>query len=114
MNQHLQLPLPLERPWPVGIRLRFKLDAEMRPRFLYLRGTPALVLSPLEILEDEWRQYVTAFGARYPWDQFGWALPEQLEIIPGQPADPGLQVADQDELSDRIRHRSRLVPDRLL
>jgi len=86
MSTGMQLPLPLDPGWPVGARLRFRLDAVLRPGKEYLRGTPVLVLSAPALLENcnERRQYLTAFGARCPAHRFGWARPAQLEPIPGE------------------------------
>ncbi|MBI2969402.1 MAG: hypothetical protein HYY36_01515 [Gammaproteobacteria bacterium] len=105
MTQAVQMPLPFCRAWPVGLRLRFKLDANLRPRHAYLRGTPVLILSPLTFHPEpnDWRQYVAAFGARYAEHRFGWARPDQLEVIPGQWDDPALQVGEETELRDWIR-----------
>jgi len=116
MKEGLQLPLPLWQPWPVGLRLRFRLDAIMQIKYRYLRGSPVLVLGPLTYKPEanDWRQYITVFGARFPEDRFGWARPEQLEIIPGQPGDPGLQIGDSEDDKTRIRHPSPLHPCRML
>ena len=109
MTEQRQMPLPLSHCWPVGLRLRFKLDAAMKRRYRYLRGTPVLVLSHLQYKEEanDWRQNVAAFGARYPDEHLGWALPEQLEIIPGDWDDPALQIGDESELRQRTLEESR-------
>jgi hypothetical protein len=106
MSNCQQLPLPLHRSWPVGARLRFKTDAILRSAFHYLRGSPVLVLSGLQQVGEppEWRQYITAFGARYPEDQFGWALPEQLEPIPGEWDEPMIALA-AEPVQKRVRGR---------
>jgi hypothetical protein len=79
----------------VGIRVQFKPDAKMNPEFRYLRGTPAIILTGLRLMTEvlQWRQQVIAFGAIKPEDRYGWALPGQLEIIPGDPDDPARQRA---------------------
>ena len=109
----LQLPLPLHNSWPVGLRLRFRLDADIRPRYHYLRGTPVLVLEPLKFLEahDRWCQLVMVFGARYAEDRIGWASPESLELHPGQPDDPALQLGDADDIDARVVHPVCWGPD---
>jgi hypothetical protein len=116
MKEGLQLPLPLWQPWPVGLRLRFKLDAVMQIKYRYLRGSPVLVLGPLTWKPEanDWRQYITVFGARWPEDRFGWARPEQLELIPGQPGDPSLQLADTEDLNASEPPPGPLVPLRIL
>lgn len=110
------MSLPLSRSWRVGTRLRFKLDAVVKPRYRYLRGTPVLVLTALRLVGEPpgWRQWIAVFGAHYPEDQFGWALPEQLEIIPGQPDDPALQIGDESELRTRVVKLRKLDPVRML
>ncbi|NKF24605.1 hypothetical protein [Solimonas marina] len=67
--------------WPVGIRLRFRPDATVRPEHEHLRGTPVLVLSGLHLLgptdgQYSWRQQVLVFGNCRP----GWARPDQLDL----------------------------------
>lgn len=70
--------------WPVGIRLRFKLDADLKPQHQHLRGTAVLVLSELRLIGPSeapnpysWRQEVLAFGLGCAQ---GWARPEHLEL----------------------------------
>jgi hypothetical protein len=105
MNTPARTPLLLSGSWPVGARLRFRRDAEMRPQYRYLRGTPVLVLGPLtwKPEADEWRQYVTAFGAQWDEHRYGWALPSQLEPIPGEGDNPAAQLAEETVPGQRGR-----------
>jgi hypothetical protein len=70
--------------WPVAMRLRFKPDADIEPRYRALRGTPVIVTSELRLIGpsgDEgrwsWRQEVLAMGGGF---RLGWARPDQLEL----------------------------------
>ncbi len=71
--------------WPVGIHLRFKLDAVMQPQYEPLRGTPVLVLSRprlTEIPEGQSTSSVRQDVFSYALGRMGAALPSQLEPIP--------------------------------
>ena len=79
--------------WPVGARLRFRLDAKLQPKYQHLRGTPVVVLSepewapPTDGFPDwAWRQQVLAFA--HSVYRSGGAQPEHLEPIPGVPMLP--------------------------
>ncbi|MEW6168972.1 MAG: hypothetical protein AB1651_14935 [Pseudomonadota bacterium] len=84
------LPIPA-RPasqWPIGVRLRFREDAELNPPHRHLRGRPLLVLSGLRLLGPNdgrysWRQQVLALST----GKIGWARPDQL-ALPLDGADP--------------------------
>lgn len=88
--------------WPVGVRLRFKLDAALRPEHRHLRGTPVLILSELRLLargsqQPSWRQEILAMsnGCRT-----GWAQPEHLELAPDS------DIPEPDYAGARLRqHR---------
>ena len=68
--------------WPIGIRLRFRPDAQLQPHFEKLRGTPVLVLSRMQLLGPNdggcysWRQQILALGN----GRVGWARPDQLTL----------------------------------
>lgn len=69
--------------WPTGARLRFKIDAAVKPEFVHLRGVPVLVLTDLrEVPHEGYRQKVLVFGAQCAYECEGWALPSQLEPFP--------------------------------
>jgi hypothetical protein len=77
--------------WPVGARLRFRLEAELKPKYRHLRGTsvkvfgPPHLVSPLEgRMNWEVRQTIWSdtFGAE------GWANPHHLEPRPDDPNPP--------------------------
>lgn len=79
-------PLIPHRPasqWPVGARLRFRPDAQLKSGNAALCGTPVLVLSELRLVGTgpeggySWRQQVLAFGAGC---KPGWARPDQLAL----------------------------------
>ncbi|HVT37253.1 MAG TPA: hypothetical protein VHE37_16835 [Nevskiaceae bacterium] len=70
--------------WPVGVRLRFKPDAELHAQHATLKGTQVLVLSGLKLigpsgpdLRCSWRQEILSFAAGC---RVGWARPDQLEL----------------------------------
>ena len=109
MSQSIGVPGRPASQWPVGMRLRFKMDAAMRSQHQHRRGAPVVVLSELRLVGPSaldgsysWRQEVLTFGdGCTP----GWARPDQLEL----PHD------DQDREPDylRARHatpRSQLRP----
>ncbi|MES0873806.1 hypothetical protein [Sinimarinibacterium thermocellulolyticum] len=67
--------------WPVGVRLRFRPDAEMSPTHEALRGKPLLVLSALRLIGPNdgrwsWRQQVLSLTT----GRVGWARPDQLDL----------------------------------
>jgi hypothetical protein len=71
--------------WPVGIHLRFKLDASVQPQYEALRGTPVLVVGRPQMTDipegsspSSIRQEVFAYAI----GRMGAALPAQLERIP--------------------------------
>jgi hypothetical protein len=71
--------------WPVGIHLRFKLDAAVQPQYESLRGTPVLVLSrpqPTSLPDDHRPAIVRQEVFSYALGRMGAALPSQLERIP--------------------------------
>lgn len=80
--------------WPVGARLRMKLDAALQEKYRQFRGTPVVVLGQPEwrppsdgFPEWAWRQRVLA----YAYSIYGsvWAQPAHLEPIPGIAMLPG-------------------------
>lgn len=86
MSSSLEKP-SFKRPvsqWPVGMRLRFKPDADLNPQHLHLRGTLVIVLSPLTPVGPSavngaysWRQQILSFARGCT---PGWARPDQLEL----------------------------------
>ncbi|SFF53261.1 hypothetical protein SAMN04488120_10772 [Fontimonas thermophila] len=76
------VPARPESQWPIGIRLRFRMDAELNPQYERLRGKPVLVLSGLRLLGPSpdgrysWRQQVLALTT----GTIGWARPDQLGL----------------------------------
>lgn len=67
--------------WPIGIRLRFRPDAELQAQHRGLRGKPVLVLSRLRLLGPSegrysWRQQVLVLST----GRIGWARPDQLGL----------------------------------
>ena len=67
--------------WPVGMRLRFRSDAEMNPQYEKMRGKPVLILSGLRLIGPaqgrySWRQQILALST----GRVGWARPEQLGL----------------------------------
>jgi hypothetical protein len=79
--------------WPIGMRLRFKGDADLRDKHSHLKGTPVVVLSELQLIGPSeadgafsWRQAVMAMTGGITQ---GWARPDQLELpIDGQDREP--------------------------
>src|ERR1043166_9200079 len=70
--------------WPVGMRLRFKDDADLRVDHLHRRGYPVIVMSELRLVGPSgadgicsWRQEILALGNGC---LSGWARPDQLEL----------------------------------
>lgn len=109
--------------WPIGARLRFKLDAGLRPMFLHLRGTPAVVVGdPTWRLvsgeaEKSWRQLVVAFA--HSVSKEGWARCEDLEPLPDDPdgTNPPLLTrlfADGfgEGMNSKLQHRKRRRPSK--
>lgn len=77
--------------WPVGARLRFRLDAELQVKYQHLRGSRVEVLGPPHLVSPRdgrttWdvrqRVWADAFGGP------GWADPQHLEPRPDEPARP--------------------------
>jgi hypothetical protein len=71
--------------WPVGIHLRFKVDAALQPQYISLRGTPVLVLSRsrmTDIPEGRSASSMRQDVFSYALGRMGAALPSQLEPIP--------------------------------
>ncbi len=92
MNESTLTPLPIpSRPasqWPIGMRLRFRTDAQLDPRHDSLRNKPVLVLSGMKLLGPShgsysWRQEVLSLST----GRIGWARPDQL-ALPLDGADP--------------------------
>jgi hypothetical protein len=83
MSDTTQLLVPT-RPlsqWPIGIRLCFRRDAEVKPQHRNLRGKPVLVLSGLKLIGNgdgpfSWRQQILALST----GTIGWARPDQLGL----------------------------------
>ncbi len=83
MSDSSIVPVPA-RPasqWPVGVRLRFRPDAEVKASHEGLRGKPVIVLSGLRLLGPSegrysWRQQVLALSTC----KIGWARPDQLDL----------------------------------
>ncbi len=100
MTQTIGVPSRPTSQWPVGMRLRFKLDADMRNGHEHRRGAPVVVMSELKLVGPSaidgsysWRQEVLSLGGGCT---PGWARPDQLEL----PNDD--QARDLDYL--RLRH----------
>lgn len=92
--------------WPVGSRLRFRLDADIQPKYQHLRGTPVIVLSDVFWSSPSdgfptwsWRQRVLALA--YSVSKSGSAQPSHLEPIPNVPMLP--DDADASVIPER-RH----------
>lgn len=92
MNEPTLIPLSIpSRPasqWPIGMRLRFRADAQLDPRHYGLRNKPVLVLSGMKLLGPtpggySWRQEVLSLST----GRIGWARPDQLDL-PLDGADP--------------------------
>ncbi|HEX4896285.1 MAG TPA: hypothetical protein VFV11_08145 [Solimonas sp.] len=64
--------------WPIGIRLRFAPDADLKDEAQ--RGKPVIVLSGLKLIGPgnsfSWRQQVLALST----GRIGWARPDQLGL----------------------------------
>lgn len=83
MSQPSALIIP-SRPrsqWPIGVRLRFREDAELKPEHDALRGRPVIVLSGLRLIGPtdgrySWRQQILSLSTC----RIGWARPEQLDL----------------------------------
>src|SRR5581483_2213728 len=95
----IRVPSRPTSQWPVGMRLRFKLDADMRSGHQHRRGAPVVVMSELKLVGPStidgtysWRQEVLSLGGGCT---PGWARPDQLE----------LPSVDQDRDLDYVRLR---------
>jgi len=83
MSETTQLLVPT-RPlsqWPIGIRLCFRSDAEIKPQHQKLRGKPVLVLTGLKLIGNgdgpfSWRQQILVMST----GTIGWARPDQLGL----------------------------------
>lgn len=67
--------------WPVGMRLRFRPEAQFDPRHDRLRNKPVLVLSGMKLIGPteglySWRQQVLALST----GRVGWARPDQMTL----------------------------------
>jgi hypothetical protein len=89
----VKIPLGDIRCWPHGARLRFKLDADVQRKYLYVRGTDVVIFGGpfLKSPSDgntTWciRQKVLS----YAFCGYGWARPDQLEPRPGLPITPSV------------------------
>lgn len=76
-----QIPVRPASQWPVGVRLRFRSDAELNPNHERLRGKPVIVLSAMQLIGPSggrfsWRQQVLALST----GKIGWARPDQLDL----------------------------------
>lgn len=64
--------------WPIGIRLRFEPQADLKDEAM--RGKPVIVLSGLKLIGPaagfSWRQQVLALST----GKIGWARPDQLGL----------------------------------
>ncbi len=69
MTDSTLAPIPV-RPasqWPVGVRLRFRSDAELNPNHERLRGKPVIVLSAMQLIGPS--------GGRFSWRQWASRAP---------------------------------------
>ena len=80
---HEIAPIPArpQSQWPIGVRLRFRPDAQMSDAHGMLRGKPVLVLSALRLIgpsggQWSWRQQVLSLTS----GRIGWARPDQLDL----------------------------------
>lgn len=76
-----EIPARPPSQWPIGVRLRFRPDAEMSAVHAALRGKPLLVLSALRLIGPSdgrwsWRQQVLSLTT----GRVGWARPDQLGL----------------------------------
>jgi hypothetical protein len=76
-----RIPSRPQSQWPIGVRLRFRPDAEMNEAYAKLRGKPVLVLSALRLIgpgggQWSWRQQVLSLTS----GRIGWARPDQLDL----------------------------------
>ncbi|HUS24273.1 MAG TPA: hypothetical protein VM369_04945 [Candidatus Binatia bacterium] len=79
--------------WPVGARLRFRLDAPVQEKYRFVRGTDVEILGPPKLCPPndapEWavRQPVWSFAM----GRDGWAKYDQLEPRPDDAAPAKLE-----------------------
>ncbi len=76
-----RIPARPQSQWPIGVRLRFRPDAEMNETHAGLRGKSLLVLSALRLIGPKggtwsWRQQVLSLTT----GRIGWARPDQLDL----------------------------------
>lgn len=81
MNEFATVPTRPASQWPIGMRLRFRSDAQMSPEHERLRGKPVLVLSGMRLIGPahgaySWRQQILALST----GRVGWARPDQLGL----------------------------------
>lgn len=81
MNELAPIPTRPASQWPIGMRLRFRSDAEMNPSHERMRGKPVLVLSGMRLIGPasgrySWRQQILALST----GRVGWARPDQLDL----------------------------------
>lgn len=109
-NNQVLIPSRPASHWPVGMRLRFKMNADLKPGFHHLRGTPVIILSALELVGPSnsptpysWRQEILAFSAGC---KLGWARPDQLELpVDGNDPEPAYAAQKQPDAA-RGDHRA--------
>lgn len=75
------IPTRPQSQWPVGVRLRFRENAELNPQHETLRGRPVIVLSGLRLIGPSegrysWRQQILSLSTC----RIGWARPDQLDL----------------------------------
>lgn len=89
--------------WPVGLRLVFKQDADLAPKYKHLVSTPVLVTHPAAIYQGDnlVSQYVYTYYARKETKRYGRVYIEDLEFDPNP--DPVLK-----KLNNAILH---VTPD---
>ena len=77
--------------WPVGARLRFRLDADLQPKYRHLRGTNVCVIGTLHLVSPTDGRRTWDVRQRVWADAFngaGWADPAHLELRPGDGTAP--------------------------
>jgi hypothetical protein len=81
VSEAARIPARPQSQWPIGVRLRFRPDADMNETHASLRGKPLLVLSALRLIGPNagrwsWRQQVLSLTT----GRIGWARPDQLDL----------------------------------